>query len=153
MQHRLTRCVILLEMRFRQRISSIEFVAAILPFAEGIHRLLRPRPNANPAFAHYYPWFLIAVSVLVVVRHFTNYVDLAPRTLEYRAMWHHQSIPYIDIERIVPVVNPRNGADTGVTDVYAGAAKLSLIVANPADFIAQLRQNAPQAQTEEPATA
>ena len=141
-------------MRFRQRISSIEFVAAILPFAEGIHRLLRPRPSADhPVFAHYYPWFLIAVSVLVVVRHFTNYVDLAPRTLEYRALWRHQSVPYIDIERIVPVVNPRNGADTGVTDVYARSAKLSLIVANPDAFIAQLKLNAPQAQAEEPATA
>jgi hypothetical protein len=144
-------------MRYRLHISRSELVAAAFPFSDGVRRLLEhPNHTYSGIGALWHialPYLLLSTPVLICLQYFYGFVELTPSSLEYHAVLGHRSISYPQIERIVCAVRTHGWSSDKTTNVYGyGMKKLSLKLERTEDFLAELKQYAPQARVEEPAT-
>jgi len=145
-------------MRYRLHINRAEFLAALIPCVDGAVRLFAPHRNGHAGIQHGWevfhpyvmPCLLLATPLLLVLQYLYGYVELTPSSLEYHPLWRHRSVPYSQIERIVPALQ-LNGSyvRNGVTEIYVyGMKKLSLNLDKQGDFLTELKQYAPQARME-----
>ncbi len=101
------------------------------------------------------PSLIIVAPLIIGLQYLFGYVELTPSSLEYQSLWKHRSIPYFEIERIVPGLRIKGKfVNVSVTEIYVyGAKKLSLRLDRHQDFLNEIRQYAPQARFEELAAA
>jgi hypothetical protein len=140
-------------MRYRLRINRAELLAAVLPFVDGVIKLLDQRKHGHGGSLLHMalPYLLTSTPVLLLLQYVYGYVELTPSSLEYHALLWHRSIPYGQIERIDrgSIALDRTGG--GTTRIFAhGMRRLDLKLEKTAEFITELRQYAPQASMSGP---
>ena len=144
-------------MRYRLHINRSELVAAAIPFFDGVMRLLvhskHTTSGTGSLWHNIYPYLLICPPALICLQYFYGYVDLTPSSLEYHARLGHRSISYPQIERIICKVRSQGWSSVETTEISGlGMKKLSLKLEETKNFTRELKQYAPQARVEEPAT-
>jgi hypothetical protein len=140
-------------MRYRLRINRAEHLAAVLPFVDGVIKLLDQWKHGHGGSLWHMalPYILLSAPVLLLLQYVYGYVELTASSLEYHVLWHHRSIPYGQIERIDRASTALDLSGGGTTQIFAnGVRRLDLKVERTAEFIAELRQYAPQASMSGP---
>jgi hypothetical protein len=140
-------------MRYRLHINRAEHLAAVLPFVDGVIKLLDQWKHGHGGSMWHIllPYVLLCTPVLLLLQYMYGYVELTASSLEYHVLWRHRSIPYGEIERIdrASIALDRSGG--GTTQIFAyGMKRLDLKLEKTAEFIAELRQYAPRASMEGP---
>jgi hypothetical protein len=137
-------------MRYRLHINRAEYLLALIPFGDGISQLLQQESRTYDGIGSLWhivlPYILLSTPLILFLQYLYSYVELTPSSLEYQALGRHRSISYGEMERIDHGATGLDRSGGGTTQIYGyGMKRLDLKLEHTAEFIAELRQYAPQA--------